>query len=156
MALEDVLSGVARGDSLLDAHARSVVGMTDEFADAARHAHARARAQEQLAKLQELHKSAEAAPRSMRGTMSKHILHQALAADEQMEGETTAGVSLAQTGVTLIPGRRRAHRTADLTFPLAAAVFALTAAYCTVNTMGHSSSVAHTPFGGESKRPKSD
>lgn len=156
MALEDVLTEVAHGDSLLDAHARAVIGMTDEDADAARHAHARARAQEQLAKLQEMHKKAEAAPRSMRGTMSKHILHKALAADEEMERETSAGVSLAQTGVTLLPGRRRGYRSADLTFPLAAAVFALTAAYCTMSTMGPSSSVAHTPFEGQSLRSKSD
>jgi len=116
---------------------------------------ARARAHEQLTKLQELHKKAAAAPKSMRGTTARHILQkdpafiQALAHD--ISKDAGDSVHLAQTGASIIPGRRRKGGGGDWTFAFVAAVGAFAITYYTVSqkpiTAG--GSVAHNPFEGQ-------
>lgn len=124
--------------------------------------HARARAQEQLAKLQELHKSAASAPKSMRGTTARHILQKDPAFLKAIAQDTAAdagaGVHLAQTHASFLPGTKRNRGGGgDLTFPLVAAIGAFAIAYCTVNQVPlHSGSVAHTPFEGQRPRSKAD
>lgn len=117
---------------------------------------ARARAHEQLTKLQELHKKAAAAPKSMRGTTARHILQkdpafiQALAHD--ISKDAGDSVHLAQTGATIIPGRRRKGGGGDWTFALVAAVGAFAVTYCTVGqqkAIAAGGSVAHNPFEGQ-------
>lgn len=113
---------------------------------------ARARAHEQLTKLQELHKKAAAAPKSMRGTTARHILQKDPAFIQALAHDISKGagdsVHLAQTGAIIIPGRGGG----DWTFAFVAAVGAFAVTYYTVGqqkpiTAG--GSVAHNPFEGQ-------
>ena len=97
---------------------------------------------------------------SMRGTAAKHILQKDRAVlealNEETAKDTSAGVNLAQTRATIIPGRRRVHGGgADWTFPLVAGIAALAVAYSTVSqTPGGSAALAL--FEGQCMSSKAD
>lgn len=102
-----------------------------------------ARAREHLTKLGELQKKAATAPKSMRGTTAKVMLHKDPAFIEAMAeditSDTNAGhVHLAQTRATIMLGRKRVHGGGNWNFPIAAAIGAFAVTYLTVSQSTHS------------------